>query len=181
MAHLTRAPWPPAPIKTNRLVVREPDARDRQALIDLFTSAEVGKYIGGARPRDDFERRLPEDNRRPGLFAVELDGKMIGIVTLDRLDAEKRGHIRPEGDEAALGYLFLPSAWGRGYATEACRAVLEWFAAALPGDSVVLSTQTANETSMRLANRLGFTEVERYEDWGAEQWLGVLSPRHQLD
>jgi RimJ/RimL family protein N-acetyltransferase len=38
---------------------------------------------------------------------------------------------------------------------------------------VVLSTQTANAASMRLAARLGFTEVERYEDYGAEQWLGV--------
>jgi hypothetical protein len=34
---------------------------------------------------------------------------------------------------------------------------------------------------MRLAKRLGFTEVERYEDWGAEQWLGVWSPQHQPD
>lgn len=177
MAHLVPAPWPPPPIRTHRLVLREPEPRDREALIDLFTSVEVGRYIGGATPRDDFEQRLPDDARRPGLFAVELDGTMIGIVTLDRLDADMPGHIRPEGDEAALGYLFLPQAWGKGYATEACRAALEWFAAALPGEPVVLSTQTANESSMRLATRLGFTEVERYEGWGAEQWLVVWSPR----
>jgi hypothetical protein len=29
---------------------------------------------------------------------------------------------------------------------------------------------------MRLAAKLGFTEVERYEAWGAEQWFGVCSP-----
>lgn len=40
---------------------------------------------------------------------------------------------------------------------------------------MVLRTQTANERSMRLAAKLGFTEVERYEDYGAEQWFGVRS------
>jgi RimJ/RimL family protein N-acetyltransferase len=39
----------------------------------------------------------------------------------------------------------------------------------------VLRTQTANNRSMRLAAKLGFTEVERFEDYGAEQWFGVWS------
>ncbi|GLX48925.1 hypothetical protein Shyhy01_18750 [Streptomyces hygroscopicus subsp. hygroscopicus] len=29
---------------------------------------------------------------------------------------------------------------------------------------------------MRLAAKLGFAEVQRYEDWGAEQWFGMWSP-----
>jgi len=41
---------------------------------------------------------------------------------------------------------------------------------------VVLTTQTANVGSMRLAAKLGFTELERFEAWGAEQWLGMWSP-----
>jgi RimJ/RimL family protein N-acetyltransferase len=55
------------------------------------------------------------------------------MVTLDRRDAERLGHIRPEGEEAELGYMFLPHAWGHGYATEACRAALQWFAGVCPG------------------------------------------------
>ncbi|GAA0909596.1 hypothetical protein GCM10009549_18160 [Streptomyces thermoalcalitolerans] len=55
-------------------------------------------------------------------------------------------------------------------------AVLGWFAGVLPGEPVVLCTQTANDYSMRLAAKLGFTEVERFEEWGAEQWFGVWSP-----
>ena len=72
--------------------------------------------------------------------------------------------------------MFLPHAWGHGYAAEACAAALDWFADALPGEPVVLTTQTANARSMRLAAKLGFTEVERFEDYGAEQWFGVWSP-----
>jgi hypothetical protein len=29
---------------------------------------------------------------------------------------------------------------------------------------------------MRLAAKLGFTEVERFEAYGAEQWFGMWSP-----
>jgi hypothetical protein len=97
MADLGLVDWPPEPIRTERLVLREPEARDRAAVIELFTSAEVGTYIGGPQPREEFDRALPEvPPRRPGLFVVDLDGAMIGIVTLDRRDAERPGHVRPE-------------------------------------------------------------------------------------
>jgi len=177
MAELGPVAWPPAPIRTDRLVLRESEARDRTALIDLFSSPEVGTYLGGPQPREDLERTVPETpGRRPGFFVVDLGGAMIGMITLDRRDAERRGHVRPGGGEAELGYMFLPQAWGFGYAAEACAAALGWFAGALPGEPVVLCTQTANDRAMRVAAKLGFTEVERFEDYGAEQWFGVWSP-----
>jgi RimJ/RimL family protein N-acetyltransferase len=173
MADLGPVAWPPAPIRTERLVLRESEARDRAAFIELSASPEVGTYLGGPQPRDELERAVPEvPGRRPGSFVVDLDGAMIGMVTLDRAT----GHIRLAAGEAELGYLFLPEAWGCGYAAEACTAALGWFAGALPGEPVVLCTQTANVRSMRLAAKLGFTEVERFEDYGAEQWFGVWSP-----
>ncbi|MFE9865140.1 GNAT family N-acetyltransferase [Streptomyces sp. NPDC005506] len=177
MTELGSVAWPPAPIETARLVLREPEARDRAAFIELFTSPEVGTYIGGPRPRDECERALPETpERRPGLFVIELDGAMIGTIELSRRDADRRSHVRPDAGEAELGYLLLPEAWGHGYAAEACAAALGWFADALPGEPVVLCTQSANHRSMRLAAKLGFTEVQRYKAWGAEQWMGVWSP-----
>jgi RimJ/RimL family protein N-acetyltransferase len=178
MTALGPVAWPPDPIKTERLVLREPEVRDRAAIIELFTSPEVGTYIGGPRPRDAFERAMPETpQRRPGLFVVDLDGAMIGIVTLERRDPDHPVHVSPGASEAELGYMFLPQAWGHGYAAEACTAALHWCARALPGDPVVLTTQTANERSLRLAEKLEFTEVQRFEEWDAEQWFGVWSPQ----
>jgi hypothetical protein len=52
---------------------------------------------------------------------------------------------------------------------------LGWFADALPNVPVVLATQAANDRAMRLAVKLGFTEVERFEAYDAEQWFGVCS------
>jgi RimJ/RimL family protein N-acetyltransferase len=167
-------------MRTERLVLRESEARDRAAFIELFASPEVGTYIGGPRPRDELERAVPEvPGRRPGLFVIDLDGSMIGMITLDRRDAERSVRVRPDGGVAERGFLVLPVAWGCGYAAEAGAAALDWFADALPSEPVVLTTQTANDRAMRLAAKLGFTEVERFEEYGAEQWFGALSESNE--
>jgi len=174
MTDLGPIAWPPAPIRTERLVLREPEARDRAACIELLASAEVHTYLGGPRPRDELERETPVvPERCPGLFTVDLDGAMIGQVILRRA----AGHGPPAAaGKAELGYMFLPQAWGLGYAAEACTAALAWLDDTLPDEPVVLFTQTANARSMRLATKLGFTEVERFEAWDAEQWFGMRSP-----
>ncbi|MDX3135186.1 GNAT family N-acetyltransferase [Streptomyces europaeiscabiei] len=174
MTELGSVTWPPAPIKTERLVLREPEARDRAAFIELLASPEVHTYLGGPRPRDELEREMPEAPERwPGSFVVDLDGVMIGQILLRRA----MEHRSPAAvGKVDLGYLFLPRAWGFGYAAEGCAAALDWFDGVLPGEPVVLTTQTANVGSMRLAAKLGFTEVERFRAWDAEQWLGLRPP-----
>jgi RimJ/RimL family protein N-acetyltransferase len=142
-----------------------------------LTSPEVRAYLGGPRARDEVERTLPDVPKgRPGLFMVDLEGLLIGIVTIERRDPGRPGHVRPDGLEAELSYVFLQPAWGYGYASEACVAAIEWFAETVPGEPLVLCTQVANERAIRLAARLGFTEAERFEEHGAQQWFGVWSP-----
>ncbi|MBU2669104.1 GNAT family N-acetyltransferase [Actinoplanes bogorensis] len=165
--------WPPEPIRTERLVLRATEARDRPAFIELYASPEVHKYLGGAQPRADLERDTPAVPAEwPGSFVADLEGDLIGHLMLRRPERHRPAAV----GKVDLGYLFLPRAWGQGYATEACGAVLTWFDGALPGEPVVLATQTANTGSMRLAARLGFTERERFHAWDADQWLGERVP-----
>ncbi|OIJ65367.1 GNAT family N-acetyltransferase [Streptomyces mangrovisoli] len=174
MEDLGPVAWPPAPIRTERLVLREPETRDRPVFVELHASPEVHSFLGGPRPRAELEREMPEaPGKWPGSFVVERDGDMIGQVLLRRATEHRRPAAAGKVD---LGYLFLPRAWGLGYAAEACTAALGWLADVLPGEPVVLTTQTANTASMRLAAKLGFTEVERFEAWDAEQWLGIRAP-----
>lgn len=44
------------------------------------------------------------------------------MVTLDRRNPERPGHVRRE---AELGYMFLPEAWECGYAAEACAVAFD--------------------------------------------------------
>jgi RimJ/RimL family protein N-acetyltransferase len=176
MTDLGPVAWPPEPISTERLVLRAPQSRDRAAFIELLASPEVNTYLGGPRPRDELERETPgTPERPPGLFTVDLSGAMIGQVILRRAEVSPHRSAVASG-KAELGYLLLPEAWGFGYAAEACAAALDWLDDTLPGEPVVLFTQTANARSMHLAAKLGFTEVERYEAYGAEQWFGMRSP-----
>jgi RimJ/RimL family protein N-acetyltransferase len=173
MQDLGSVAWPPEPIRTERLVLRETEARDRATFIELLASPQVHTYLGGPRPRDVLERELPEvPEQWPGSFVVDLHGTMIGQILLRRPARHRPAAI----GKVDLGYLFLPHAWGLGYAVEACAAALDWFDHVLPGEPAVLATQTANLGSMRLAAKLGFTEVERFHAWDAEQWLGMRPP-----
>jgi RimJ/RimL family protein N-acetyltransferase len=177
VAGLGDVQWPPDPIKTERLVVRRTETQDREGYIELFCSDEVMRYLGGPLSREDVGGAMPDvPGNRPGVFAVEAGGQFAGIVTLDRRDPDRPGHLREQGHEVEVGYTFLPAHWGVGYGTEAVAAVLRWLERALPGEPVVLCTQSANVVSMRLAARLGFVEKERFVEFGAEQWFGVRVP-----
>nr|WP_269810115.1 GNAT family N-acetyltransferase [Kineosporia rhizophila] len=155
------------------MLLRASRPSDRERFQKLFGSAEVGAYVGGPQPADELER-LPEvPGQRPGVFVVDLDGVMIGLVMLERRNLGPADRVRPENGEVDLGYLFLPEFWGMGFAAEACTAALTWFDEVFPGEPVVLCTQTANQRSLSLATRLGFVEVQRYQKFGSEQWFGV--------
>ena len=145
MPDLGDVSWPPDPIRTDRLLLRRTEARDRDSYIDLMCSADVYRYLGGPHSRERVERDAPEvPGNRPGVFAVEADEAFLGAVTVDRRDAERPGHIAADGNELELGYLFSPTYWGRGYATEAVMVVLDWIDEVLPEEPIVLCTQTAN-------------------------------------
>lgn len=174
MSDLDGVAWPPQPIRTRRLTLRGTQASDRAGVIDLLSSELVRTYLGGPLDRHQLERDTPEvPADRPGVFAIADGSGFAGIVRFDRRDPSQMGHIRAAGDELEVSYMLLPGLWGRGYATEAIVAALDWAAGELQDSDVILCTQVANHGSRRLADRLGFAEVEQFPEHGADQWLGA--------
>jgi len=93
-----------------------------------------------------------------GLLAIERKtvGDVIGYCGL--IDSG-RG---PEG-EPELAFELLRRVWRQGYATEASLAVLDW-ASASGYEQVWATVWEWNTASLRVLEKLGFTEVERSED-----------------
>lgn len=169
-------PWPAEPLTTERLTVRPTGLADRSALLELRCDPEVRRHLGGPVDRAVADSELTDEVlTRSGSFAVEVGGAVVGTVSLTWRSPDRPGHV--DGPAAEVSYALLPSAWGRGYATEAVTAVLGWLEAVRQDLSVLLCTQVANRASVRLAERLDFFETERFEEFGAEQWFGVRMAR----
>ena len=168
--------WPLAPICTERLLLRPPEARDREAFLDLGSDPTVNHHLGGGRDRATLEAELPEvPADRPAQFVLEHDGRFVGWMGLGRRDPSRPGGAALEGPFLELSYVMPVAAWGHGYAAEAGAAILAWSDERI-GEPVVVCTQAANDRSLALAARLGFTELARFEEFDAEQWFGVRMP-----
>lgn len=95
-------------------------------------------------------------------LAVELDGRLIGDVSL---------HVRevaPRGRRAEIGWIIGTEWAGRGYATEAARAMLQFAFDTLDARYVIAVMDPGNERSHLLARRLGFLDIA---DTGGERTL----------
>ena len=63
----------------------------------------------------------------------------------------------------------MPEYWGQGFAFEAAKALLVWGWGTLDVDSIIAVTQSANERSLRLLERLGFASDTEFEEYGELQ------------
>jgi ribosomal-protein-alanine N-acetyltransferase len=74
-------------------------------------------------------------------------------------------HWNPVYRSLGIGYCFDEPAWGKGYATEAVRAMLHWAYQALDLNRVEAELDTRNAASARVLEKLGFErEGLRRED-----------------
>lgn len=84
--------------------------------------------------------------------------------------------IRPVG-AASIAYVFLPPAWGRGYATEAVAIVLGELRTVHDVGVAQAEIDPGNERSIRLVRRLGFEQTGVVEEGGVVE----LVFRRRLD
>ena len=150
-------------LETERLTLREPRASDTALLVALRTDQNVRRHLGGPLDLATATKLAEANISHPhGLFvAVRLDTRQsIGLVLL---------HPGHGGTE--VSYQFLPSFWNLGFASEAVRSVIDHAFEVEGVGELIAVTQSANERSRRLLERLGMTATEQFEEFGEQQTL----------
>ena len=119
-------------------------ARFNESVPDDFDEQDAAAFVLGMIARD--RTRSPN-------WALGHEEQVVGVVSLV-FDADLRGAVLGFGIHAALR--------GRGLTAEATRAVLHAaFASEAALAEVRAYTDPANDPSMRVLAKLGFTRVER--------------------
>ena len=150
-------------LETERLWLRRLEQDDVEHLVELDSDPQVMRFINGGRAttRCEIENEvLPaflghyERYAGLGFWAVEekSTGRFVGWFYLRPAESAP-------AREAELGYRLLRSDWGKGYATEGSRALLDKAFAELGVDRVVASTMVVNVASRRVMEKAGLRFV----------------------
>lgn len=157
------------PLETDRLTIRPWRHAEAARLLDIQSRLEVVRWLGDGEPvlmRDLAEAharidRYADRSATPprGCWAIEVreTGVVAGSVLLLTLPNATDGEVE-------IGWHLHPDSWGRGYASEAARAVLgHAFAHGLP--EVLALTHLDNGPSQAVAARLGMESRGTVERW----------------
>lgn len=147
-----------ATIETERLLLRAFTADDAEAYYPLCVIPEVIRYVGN-QPMSSVEAVRASLLDGPirdyakygfGRFAViwKETGQLLGFSGLKYL---------PQFAEVELGYRLLPEFWGKGLASEAGRASIDFARDALNVTKLIALVHPENQGSANVVRKLGFT------------------------
>lgn len=144
-------------LHTTRLDLLEFDAKFVEDIFALRSDPVVQLYNSAPhQTRDDTARFIAEQldkyaRHQEIIWALRVRdlGRVVGSVSLYEWSSYHR--------RALMGYDLAKDQWGHGFAQEAIRAILRFAFAEMDLNRVEIWTSAANERSLRLARRLGFT------------------------
>jgi len=159
-------------IDGERLRLRAHRAEDWDDVAAMWGDDGVVRLMGGrASTREESWGRMLRYAGLWGLlgfgyWAVEerATGRFVGDVGLADF---RREMTPPLGDAPEAGWVLAPWAHGRGYATEAVRAMLAWSDATLTAAKTVCIIDLENAASIRVATKCGYVERGRAEYKGS--------------
>ena len=131
-------------LTTGRLILRPPVAGDAQAIADILNNWDVTQWLTVVpfpytlADAEEFLARLFKTEDR-NYWLIEAEGEVVGVISL-----------RPD-----LGFFLAPEAHGKGYMTEAARAVLDRHFAK-SGEDALSGYHIGNAASARVQEKLGF-------------------------
>ncbi|GAB2185215.1 GNAT family N-acetyltransferase [Roseibium sp. LAB1] len=172
-----------SPVLTDRLVLRPMEACDAEALHAYQSLPEVARYqFWEPRSLEKIRKKLTEwtemrrlDGEGTLAFAVESkeNGALIGDVSLRVTNVEAR--------QGTIGFTLNPQYQGRGYATEAGRALLCMGFEDLNLHRIFASCDARNDGSWGVMERLGMRREAHFREhalfkggWDEEFFYALL-------
>ena len=174
-------------LETKRLLLREMDPDDYQALFLVFGDPETMRHypytFDGGHVRDWIERNMNRYRKDGfGLWAVCLQetGELIGDCGLTRQNIH--GEIQPE-----IGYHIRRDCQRKGYAGEAAKAVRDWAFRNTDYPTLYSCCKYTNVPSIKTAESIGMHFVCEYSEEtngtthvssiSREEWLNEITER----
>jgi RimJ/RimL family protein N-acetyltransferase len=153
---------------TERMRLRRFAPTDLDNLVQLDSDPEVMRYLSGgvATPRDVIEREI-----LPAFMRFDAADHPFGVWAA--AEKESQGFLgwfslRLMDESAALGYRLHRAAWGRGYATEGVRALIERAFRETAIERIVATTYEENLASRRVMEKAGMMFVRAFHLTAAE-------------
>jgi RimJ/RimL family protein N-acetyltransferase len=154
-------------IDTERLRLRALTPDDVDNLAALYADPDVMRYVGNGQPlpreRAEFsvDRAVnywwKEHNFGPWVIELRDTGEFVGRCTIQTLQ---------DGPEVEVGYILAKPHWGKGYATEATRALLAYGFDTAGLNRIVAITYPENTPSQHVLEKAGlkFEKMAHYLD-----------------
>jgi RimJ/RimL family protein N-acetyltransferase len=147
------------PIRTARLVLRPFGVGDRDALYAIHSDPNAVRYV-------PYRPRTPEQvgevlQRKVANTELRQEGDLLELAVIRADDKSLIGDLllalrSVEHETCEIGYIFAPAVGGRGYATEAVRALVDLAFSAVGARRIVARVDARNRPSSALLERLGF-------------------------
>ena len=170
-------------LNTERLALKPLAAADIDLCVDLFTDPVVVKYAGEETMGEaEIGKEMSVWTKRGGNGCIGIwcirdreTGEKCGTVALLPIPIEEddtdfslvvAGEM-PRGD-IEVGYFIKPAAWGRGYATEACRRIIQYAFEETPLNEVVATFEEENVASKHVLVKAGFSDHGTRRCYGEE-------------
>ena len=162
-------------LTTERLRLRPFTPADRDAIHAVYSDPEVMRHVGhGAH------KTLDETVAALRIYGEVLERRGYSFLAVTERDGGALigdGGLHPlggRGPDVELGYTLARSAWGRGYATELGRALVDHAFAELDVPRVVAQVEPPNHASRHVLEKLGMTLRGRRTAYGRPHLLYAI-------
>ena len=160
-------------LRGERVSLRPLEPSDATRLGEIAAEPEVAHWWLGLTEQDILEKAGPDEDGF--VFAVELDGELIGLV-------EAGEETEPDYRHASIDIFLTSERHGQGLGSDAVRTLARWLFDERGHHRIVIDPAATNERAIRAYERVGFTRVgvmRQYErgtdgDWHDGLLLDLL-------